>query len=422
MKKKIIWLLLKIFIVCLLLAAILYVTYTTLANGDPGYVLIGSGNWSIESSLFLFVMATAVTLLLLYALLKILFGLKKLPQHRKQKKIKRSQQALTDALVDSAEGNWLKAEKSLIRNAANSDTPLIHYLTAVRTAQSRGDLKRCNLYLKQAYKTAPDSKMAIGLTRANLQLSNQQFKEAVENLTKLKTLSPGHGSVLKLLHRAYTQVEDWEALKALMPELQKHKVLKQAEIKLLETEAYSGLLKKQAEVGNIAALKAHWHSTPKHIQAMPGVHSIYFAAMIEAGSGQEIEEAIAYELDRDWNESLLVLFAHIKSDHPEAQLQQAEQWLEKHPQDPILLRVLGKLSIHSKPESAEKYLTDSLTIEPSVDACLLLGDLLAERGQHEMASQHYRKGVLLASTEVVRNIEAMPSPLDQIEEQLETEN
>lgn len=418
MKKKLIWMIITLSIVFLLLVALAYVIYTTQTSGSPGYVLIGSGTWSIESSLFLFVLTSVATLLALYAVFKILFGLKKLPQRRKQKKAELSRQALTNALIDSAEGNWLKAEKSLIRNAAHSDVPLIHYLTAARTAQSRGALKKSDLYLKEAYKTAPDSKITIGLTRAELQLSNQQFDAAIKNLTQLKKLAPRHATVLKLLHHAYAQIEDWESLRSLLPELQERKILKEAKIKLMEAEAYSGILKTQAEAGNIAALKAHWHSTPKHIQAMPGVNTIYFAGMIEGGAGQEIEEAMAHELNRDWNESLLVLFGHIQSAQPQAQLKQAEQWLQKYPKDPILLRILGKLNLQNKPEVAEKYLAESVAIEPSVDAYLLLGDLLKERGEHKTAGQYYREGMLLASAEVVKRIEDISSPLDQIEDPL----
>ena len=415
MKRKLIWLIITLFIIILLVAAIGYVVYTTQTSGSPGYVLIGSGDWSIESSLFLFVLTSVASILAVYAVLKMLFGIKKLPQRLKRKKVERSRQALTDALIDSAEGNWLKAEKSLIRNAAHSDTPLIHYLTAARTAQSRGNLEKSDRYLKEAYRSAPDSKVTIGLTQAELQLSNQQFDAAVKNLTKLKTLAPRHATVLKLLHHAYAQVEDWESIRALLPELQERKILKEAKIKLMETQAYSGILKKQAKAGNIAALKAHWHSTPKHIQAMPGVHTIYFAGMIEGGAGQEIEEALADELNRHWNESLLVLFGHIQSAQPQGQLKQAEEWLKKYPEDSLLLRILGKLNIHSQPERAEQYLVNSVSLDPSVDACLLLGDLLNEKGEHKTAAQYYRQGMLIASSEVVKRIEDIPSPLSQLD-------
>jgi len=117
---------------------------------------------------------------------------------------------LIAGLVDSAEGNWEKAEKILIKHASHSGAPLIHYLTAARAAQSRGAFDKRDEYLQKAAAQAPGSDVAIGLTQAELHLSGNQFEQALETLTKLQSIDPTHASVLKLLHQTYRHIGDWK--------------------------------------------------------------------------------------------------------------------------------------------------------------------------------------------------------------------
>ena len=98
----------------------------------------------------------------------------------------------------------------------------------------------------------------------------------------------------------------------------------------------------------------------------------------------------------------------IESDDPKAQLKTAEKWLRQHTDDAILLRLLGKLSTRNRlKDKAEQYLAASVSIEPSVDAYLCLGDVLAEQGEIERSNAAYRNGLLLASEEVVKQIDGV---------------
>ncbi len=345
----------------------------------------------------------------------------RVPRRLKQRsgdvKSSQSQKALVAGLIDSAEGNWEQSEKILIRHAANSGTPLINYLTAAKAAQSRGAYEKRDEYLERAYESTPGSEIAIGLTQAEMQLSEQQVDKALESLTHLKSIAPTHASVLKLLHKAYVRIQDWEAIRTLIPTLQKNKVLMEAELKLLEIEAYSALLKKESETGNAETIQALWQTVPDHIKAMPGVQTLYFAAMIEVEAGDQIENELRKVLDDDWNESLVVLYGCIQSANPKKQLRIAEKWLSKHPNDAILLRMLGKLAMrHKMSEKSETYFSESLDMEPSVDAYLFLGDLLSDQDDKGRASECYRKGLLLASDEIVKQVEVMPIKLEHMEE------
>ncbi len=379
---------------------------------NPGYVLIGIGYWSMETSLIIFVISLIMGFYVLYIFFRFLGWLLRLPEQMKNRgknlNFNRSQEALIAGLVDSAEGNWEKAEKVLIKHASHSGAPLIHYLTAARAAQSRGALEKRDEYLKQAAEQSPGSDVAIGLTQAELHLSEKQFEQALETLTRLHTIDPTHASVLKLLHQGYQQAGDWEGIRKLIPSLNTHKVLMEAEIKLLETEAFSKLLKQAAGRRSVNEVEALWSEMPDFIRNMKGVSAIYFAAMIELGSGAKIEGALARALSTTWDQTLVVLFGNIKSIDVASQLETAEQWLPMHPRDAVFLTILGKLSIKCGDEQkAETYLAKSISIEPTVPAYQTMGDMLFAQGDKDKARDCYKSGLELASSEIIRHIDTI---------------
>lgn len=378
----------------------------------PGYVIIGFAHWSMETTLVVFLTGLLLLFCFLYFFFRFLGWLVRFPgrlqQKRRNIKFNRSQEALISGLVDSAEGNWQKAEKVLIKHASNSGAPLIHYLTAARAAQSRGAFSKRDEYLKIAREQSPDSEVVVGLTQAELHLSENQFEQALESLTRVHSIDPSHASVLRLMHQTYKQLGDWEAIRKLIPSLNQNKVMMEAEVKLLEAETYSQLLKQSAKGKNAVETRALWEDIPEHIQAMHGIRAIYFAAMIEAGAGAQIEDDLMHAIIEKWDQTMLVLYGNVQSDDIPAQLKTAESWLVQHPGDVVLLRVLGKLSINcSDLERAEKYLAKSISIEPTVAAYQILGELLFEKGEKDKATECFKRGLELASEEVVSNAEAI---------------
>jgi HemY protein len=399
-------------ILALVGGAVLWGYNALVSSGDPGYAIIGHGRWVVESTLLSFLGILLTLFAVLYMALRLLGTVISLPATLKQrselKKTRLSQEALLRGLYESAQGNWETAEKTLIRHAANSGAPLIHYLTAARAAQSRGARELRDEYLKVAAETMPEAELAIGLTRAELQLSERQFEDALENLSQLNKIAPSHAMVLKMLHRTYAHLEDWEALHALLPKLSGGKVMMEAEIKLLETETYSALLKQKAQLKDAAVLKELWKHVPKHIRSLGGVATLYFAAMIEAGAGADIESDLREMLSKAWDETLVVLYGcvELRGDAASAQIRFLEGLLGRYPRDAVLRRVLGRLCLRGRMlDLAERYLLDSLAAEASVEAYQLVGELLTQRGDKAAASDYYRKGLLMASSEVVQQVE-----------------
>jgi HemY protein len=377
-----------------------------------GTALLGIGHWSIETTLATLVVGIVILFFIVYVLFRLMIYLIKLPgqlKHRSRSiKFNRSQEALIAGLVDSAEGNWERAENVLIKHASHSGAPLLHYLTAAKAAQSRGAIEKRDEYLKQATALSPDASIAVGLTQAELHLSGNEFDQALQTLTQLYTVNPAHASVLKLLHQTYQSIGDWNSVRKLLPSLHKNKVLMEAEVKLLEVEAFSKLLRQAAETGEASAIQQLWAEVPNHVRKVPGISAIYFAAMINADAGDLVEDELAIVLATDWDATLLVLYGSIRSSDILKQLAMAERWLSIHPKDAVLLAVLGKLCIECADlERAVSYLAQSIAAEPTVQAYQLLGDLYSAQDDKDRASECYKNGLMLASSEIVGRIDTI---------------
>lgn len=393
--------------------AVAFALHSWLAkHNDPGYVLIGFGHWSLETSLTVFTVALVIGFFVLYSFFRLMGALLRMPgrlaKRRRTVKFNRSQEALIAGLFDAADGNWENAEKILIKHAANSGTPLLHYLTAARAAQSRGALDKRDEYLQKAAEQSSENNLTVGLTQAELHMSEQQFGQAIETLSKLHSIDPGHGRVLKMMHQAYQHLGDWEGLSRLLPSLQQNKVLMEAEVKLLETRAYSSLLKKAAEQNDEQAIQNCWNDIPDHIKTLPGIANIYFAAMIKVGTGQSIEQAVIKQLGKHWDSTSLELYSNIETEYTAKQLQAAEKWLAVYPNDPTLLKVLGKLAFKvGQMEKAEQYLLKSLNTDSSVGAYQLLAEVMFAKGDKDQACGYFKRGLDLATSEVVSHVETI---------------
>lgn len=388
-------------------ALVVYLLHNWLVmQDDPGYVLLGLGRWSLETSLTLFVAGAIFAFFVGYWFFRFLGILIRMPGHiskqRRNIKFNRSQEALISGLFDTADGNWEKAENILIKHVANSGAPLLHYLTAARAAHSSGATDRRDEYLRKAAEHSSETNMTVGLTQAELHLSDQQFDQALETLSKLHSVNPGHARVLKMMHQAYQHLDDWEGLSRLLPSLQQNKILMEGEVKLLQTQAYSRLLKQAAANKDQQAIQSCWENVPAHIKSLPGIANIYFAAMIASGAGLAVEADLLAQLSRHWDTTLLTLYAGIDTGDKTKHLQEAEKWLAVYPNDAVLLCVLGELALKDRQlEKAEQYLQKSLHVDESVAACQYLGDVLFAKGDQGQACENYKRALQLASRQVV---------------------
>jgi HemY protein len=385
----------------LLISLVVAVALGLLLTYDPGYVLIGYGAWTIETTVSLLAAALLAGFLAFYLLLRFLVGLRRAPQRvrdwERRRKALRARNALNRGLLELAEGDWTGAEKRLLKHAADSDTPLLNYLAAARAAQQQGAHERRDHYLRLAHQGMPDADIAVGLTQAELQIAHRQMEQALATLTHLRTLAPRHGHVLKMLMRLYERLHDWEHLRDLLPELRKRKVLDEEAAERLETRLHGELLAQAARGGDADALRDAWNRVPRRLLHNPDLVLAYAGQMKVLGESEEAEDLLRASLKKVWDDRLVDLYGRLPGDAVR-QLAAAEEWLRQHERDPVLLQTLGRLAMRASLwGKAREYLEASAAIAPTVEGYQLLGSLAEQLRDAAGATDYYRKATLLAT-------------------------
>ena len=397
-----------------LLFLIVSVVVTLIIKEDNGYVMLGYQHWTVEGSLAFFVLVNLVVFGLFYFLVRTLVRVWGVPGRvqgwREQRGVRKARNALTQGLVELSEGHWKSAEKSLVRHAEKSETPLLNYLAAARSAQQQGAHDKRDHYLQLAHESMPSADVAVALTQAELQLDHEQYEHALATLMHLRQIAPKHTYVLKLLKELYERLGDWTQLRALMPELKKRKVVNKDELERLECSIFQNLLEQASEGEGIEKLLATWKGLPGSARSSDRLVKLYGSLLIGNERPDLAEVHLREAIAREWDEDLVERYGSIVAPDPTQQLTTAEKWLKEHPRSPELLLALGRLSLRNKLwGKARSYLEASLGIEPTTDACLELGVLLEKMGECDKALACFRSGLELSTDFPMPEIPDLPA-------------
>lgn len=386
-----------------LLLAVLFVTIAVAVGlrEDNGYVLIAWGDTTVEMSAAMLVIVTVLLFTLLWLSVRLLVAIWTLPARlaalRRRLRLRKAQQSLTRGLIEMSEGRWRDSERSLLRYARHSETPLPHYLMAARAAQAQGAHERRDNHLRLAYETTPAATVAVLLTQAELQLAHGQHERALATLTRLRELAPNHAFVLRLLARLYEARAEWETLHGLLPELRRHDAFDEQELESLVTRIYRVRLRVAADRRDVAQAEALWDELPRAVRTQPDLVRPYAEALDAAGRGDDAESLLRGVLRQRWDDRLGLLYGQVKTSDPARQLGRAEAWLRERGDTPVTLLTCGRLCMRAGLwGKARSYLESSLAVGPRADTWHELSKLLHHTGEHERAGECTRKGLLLA--------------------------
>jgi len=381
-----------------LVALVASVGVALFALPDPGYVLIGFGKYSLETTLLVFVVVLAVV----YASLRMLAGLWHVPARVRRwnyRRASRRQRRLFDgAVIELVEGRPERAERRLARLAYSSETPLDIYLSAARVANQIGAQDRRDYYLKLALERNPKAEIAIALVQAELQLAQAQFDQAQTTLTRLRALAPRNSQVVRLLMQLYLRQKDWQQLRILLPELQRSQVLNSEQWQRLATQAYREQILELGASRDLDGMKSGWKQLPSSLQQDEGMQSVYVQELLRQGQHAHAEHVLRDQLRHAWNSRFVYTYGDVAAEDAAAQLSVAESWLDQHPDDPVLLLTLGKISLRNALwGKARSYLESSIAHQPTPEAYRLLGSLLEQLDEPEKAAACYRQGIELVA-------------------------
>ncbi|MEZ5559272.1 MAG: heme biosynthesis HemY N-terminal domain-containing protein [Pseudomonadales bacterium] len=355
---------------------------------DPGYVLVAYDQMAVETSLWfallLLVLAYFLVRLLILVFVRIAQGRVSLGDWNQRRRLRSARQQTVRGLLLMAEGEWLDARRLLEAAAPRVQAPLINYLSAARAANQLGDAPGRDALLLKARESTPGARLAVGLTQAELQRDAGQWQQCLTTLLELNGLTSKQPQVLRMLASCYEQLEDWDALLALGPQLRKHKVLQADALESLLRRAWQGALR-----GAGAELQARWKSVPRELKRDADLAATYAELLEAAGAGGAAEGVLREALGRQWDERLVRRYGMLSGADARQQIAAAESWLKERPNDAELLLALGRLCLRSALWArAREYFEASLRLRRSAEVQGELGRLCVALGDSERGAEY----------------------------------
>lgn len=362
---------------------------------NPGYVLITNQDWVIETTLWFAILASLLILIIIYLLFKLLSKIFHIPEriHKWQlrHRYRKGRKFLYAAIDDLLQGKWKQAEKASLKSTKASRLSLLGYLGAAKAAYNRKLFSRGNHYLKRAKHHCPAMALPIDIALANLQIEQGLYVQALDLLLNLYKQNPKHKHLLELITQCYLQLSDWDNLNQLLPAIKKARILDEEKLKNLEKEIYLHLAKHT--INNYETTLQWWKKIPHYLQSDPEILAIYTYYLNEFDHSTEAEKILRSQLNKSWHEQLFQQYVNIDSPQRPKQISFAEKFLLEHPNNPAVLRCMGKLCLKNKLwGQARDYLEKSLKLEKSKEAYRSLGYVMEKIGDTQSALDNYRKG------------------------------
>lgn len=385
--KVLLWLLL------ILLGAL---TLSIALSDNVGYVLLVQHPYRIELSLNLFVGLMLLGFVMLYGTLRFVQYILRLPHNVRRYKLeqqrKRAHAALLKSLHSLAEGHYDKAERRAARTLKLGEDAALSALVAARAAHEQGRQEKRDHYLAEAERLAPQATLARLFLQAQLLVDDRNYAQALAILHQIEKLEPQHLPALKLQLRVQQKLGNWGEVVKLASTLEKRSSMDGEMLRQARLYAYRQLLEQCA--GKSEELLACWKKIPESDQLQTSLALLAAHLFNAAGEGAAATRVVEMSLARQWDSELAALYGDCQGADLRHQLQRAEAWLERYPQDASLLLALGKLCLRQKLwGKAQNYLEASLGIKPSAAGYLALAKLHESSGRLEEARKHYLQGL-----------------------------
>jgi len=217
----------------------------------------------------------------------------------------------------------------------------------------------------------------------------------------LRKEAGSHTAALRLELRALQAAGRYAEIPPLVDNLVKRKVYGVREGEFVRAAAHAQEL--AARVLDGEGLRAYWSKLAEGEQRNPKIARAAARSFMALGGDREAAELLARSLEREWDSELVALYAQSRPADGAPQLEQAERWLAKHPQDATLLYALGVLCERAQLwGKAQTYFEASLAIENSWRTRVALGELFARLNRDFDANAQLAAALKLALAELDR--------------------
>ncbi len=363
------------------------------ARYNNGYVLLVLPPWRVEISLNLAILLALTLFIIVHVLLRIASATVSTPARvrafQKRRAEERARAVFKDALVNFFEGRFRRAEKAASAALKAGESPALSAILAARAANGMRDYDARDRYLALPVGTDSEDEAMRLMAQAEMLLDERRYFDALDIL---KRLPEKHTAALRLELRAQQMAMNWERVLALVPQLERRKVFERPVVAQLRRQALIGTLTRKAVDGK--SLREYWDRLAAEDRNEPHIATAVAQAFITLGGGREAHKIVEEGVERQWDPTLLALYAEGLDADVRQQLERAESWLQQHPRDAVLLLTLGRLCAHQGLwGKARSYFEASLSIEPTHTAHLELGRLLEREGKPAEGAAEYKKAL-----------------------------
>jgi len=364
---------------------------------NNGYVLINFRGYTVEMSVPVLIFVAFLAYLAVRALVRIWQAPRELGEMAARARTRHASQRITKGFIALSEGKLARGERLLTKGAADSETPLLNYLTAARAAQAQGDRQRRDGWLKMAQDSNGGTKNAVLLTQAELQIAAGEYQPARKSLAQIRDSQPNHPFALKLLGELLYIEQDWHALTDLLPQLRRTKNIPTRTLEEWTIEAFEAEL--VAPNLDIDSINAYWNKLPRALRRHERLLRARVRALIAGNNNELAATAICKALKTDWDSELAAIYGKLKLADQDEQLRQTEKWLNQYPEDPVILLAAGRCCIRNQLwGKARSYIESSLAIAPTPAAYHELGHLMLKLDETAAATTAFAKGLTLSNT------------------------
>ncbi|PBI81325.1 protoheme IX biogenesis protein HemY [Rahnella victoriana] len=368
--------------------------------GHQGYVLIQTDNYNIETSVTGLVIMMIVLILVLFFIEWILRRVMRTGARTRGwfagRKSSKARKQTNAAMLKLAEGDHRQMEKLLARNADHAEQPVVNYLLAAEAAQQRGDDIRTNQYLERAAEIADTDQMPVDITRVRIQLARGEVHAARHGVDRLLGQSPRHPEVLRLAEQAYLLTGAYGSLLEILPSMAKADIHTDDEIRVLQEQAYIGMMNQlMAEEGS-EGLKRWWKDQSRKTRHEVALQVAMATHLIECNDQDLAQEVILDGLKRQYEDRLVALMPKLRSGNPEQLEKTLRQLIKQNGTTPLLSSTLGQLLMkHGEWQQASDAFREALKQRPDAYDYAWLADALDKLHKPAEAAEMRREGLML---------------------------
>jgi HemY protein len=386
---------------------------------DSGYILIVVAGKTIEMRLAFALLGLLLLILLVRGVWRMLTGILGAVSGGWQavagRKALRTELRTQRGLLSYFEGDWLAAQRDLLRAARKLPRPLVHYVAAAQSVQQLGQPEKAEELLAKAELIAAGDKLVVVLSHARLLLQRRQYEASLSKLHQAKTMAPHHPAVLDLLHRVYLALGDWVSLELLLPELRRYKALSEADLVALKQKVHVGSLnqvgkelrKQPSDPAALGRLQEVWQHLPKAARLQAEYAGPYAQLLLLIEQHDQTENLLRHALNEAWSSPLVELYGLAAPADRQGQLHQAQRWLLAHEDDAELHLALGRICLRNEIwGQARDHFQRSLALKPTPAVYAELGRLAAHLSEPHQSHEYFQQGLLL----VTNGLPSLPMP------------